>query len=110
MEYKLSDFIEDGELENYKVLKKIKGDLKNPKGEEKIEEYPMFIYKKTLRGYNPDTNGGTITGQMCGKILKIYPLKHGDYVYIDENKYKVSEILPRIRADFKEFTLEKTDE
>lgn len=110
MEFKLSEVVTSAEMAKYKVIKKIKGDLRNPKGEEIEEEYPMFLYKKTLRTYNPDTNGGTITGQLCGKLLKVYTLKHGDYVIVEEEKYKVTEVLPRLRADFKEFVLEKTDE
>ncbi|RHG37466.1 hypothetical protein DW261_03470 [Fusobacterium varium] len=111
MEFKLNEVVTSAEMAKYKVIKKIKGDLRNPKGQEIEEEYPMFLYKKTLRTYNPDIgDGGRISGQLCGKILKIYPLKYGDYILIEDERYKVTEVLPRLRADFKEFVLEKTDE
>lgn len=111
MEFKLNEVVTSAEMAKYKVIKKIKGDLRNPKGEEIEEEYPMVLYKKTLRTYNPDIgDGGRISGQLCGKLLKVYSLRCGDCVIVEEEKYKVTEVLPRLRADFKEFTLEKTDE
>lgn len=111
MEFKLNEVVTSAEMAKYKVIKKIKGDLRNPKGQEIEEEYPMFLYKKTLRTYNPDIgDGGRISGQLCGKLLKVYSLRCRDYVLVEGEKYKITEILPRLRADFKEFVLEKTDE
>lgn len=110
MFFKLKDFA-GTEIKKYKVEKRTEGTLRNPQGEITETEYPMLIYKKTLKIYNPDiADGGRISGQLTGKILKKYPLELGDYIYIESEKYKVSEILPRLYADFKEFSLEKTDE
>lgn len=106
MEFTLDEFAGE-ELKAYEVTRKITGDIDNPKGKDYKFNAAMLICKKTLRGYNPNSqDGGRIIGDLSGKTLKIVGLKLNDVIEIEGYKYKVTEILPRIYADFVEFSLE----
>lgn len=106
MEFTLEEFAGE-ELKTYEVTRKITGDIDNPQGKDYKFNAAMLICKKTLRGYNPNLqDGGRIIGVLSGKTLKVVGLKLDDVIEVEGYKYKVTEILPRIYADFVEFSLE----
>jgi hypothetical protein fuD12_05973 len=106
MEFTLEEFAGE-ELKTYEVTRKIVGNIDNPKPTDYKFNAEMLICKKTLKGYNPNLqDGGRIIGVLSGKTLKVVGLKLDDVIEVEGYKYKVTEILPRIYADFVEFSLE----
>lgn len=105
MNYKLALFA-DRELKPYTVHRLGEYSL----GVEPTEEtfvWKMLIYKKTLKFLVVDSSDGLRTqGQLHGKIWKKYDLRNGDIIEVFGLKYRVTEIIPRIYADFNEFGLE----
>lgn len=109
MEFKLSEFAKN-EIRTYKVKKNKDYDIRNPDGIGEVFYWDMLIYKKNLKVLTSDINSGLKTlNQLAGKILKTYDLKLGDVIEVDNIDYRVTEILPRLYADFNEFTLEMMD-
>ena len=109
MEFKLSEFAKN-EIRSYKVTKHKDYDIRNPNGVKEVFYWDMLIYKKNLKVLTSDINSGLKTlNQLAGKILKTYDLKLGDVIEVDNIDYRVTEILPRLYADFNEFTLEMMD-
>lgn len=106
MEFNLEEFAGE-ELKTYKIIRKIDGDLENPRGSE-IELYgDMLIYKQRQRGYAPNgLDGGRIQGGLSGKALKTLGLQLGDIIIVENLKFRITDIIPRIYADFVEFNLE----
>ena len=84
MEFTLDEFAGE-ELRNYEITRKITGNIDNPKTTDHKFNAAMLICKKTL---------------------KVVGLKLDDVIEVEGYKYKVTEILPRIYADFVEFSLE----
>lgn len=106
MEFTLDEFAGE-ELRNYEITRKITGNIDNPKTTDQKFNAAMLICKKTLRAYNPNLqDGGRIISALSGKTLKVVGLKLDDVIEVEGYKYKVTEILPRIYADFVEFSLE----
>lgn len=106
MEFTLDEFAGE-ELRKYEITRKITGNIDNPKTTDYKFNAAMLICKKTLRGYNSNLqDGGRIIGALSGKTLKVVGLKLDDVIEVEGYKYKVTEILPRIYADFVEFSLE----
>ena len=127
MEFTLEEFAGE-ELKTYEVTRKITGDIDNPQGKDCKFNAAMLICKKTLRGYNPNLqDGGRIIGDLSGKTFNntceidntfvmqkeeegkkeiTSNIKIDDVIEVEGYKYKVTEILPRIYADFVEFSLE----
>lgn len=109
MEFKLLEFAKN-EIRTYKVIKNKDYDIRNPDGVKEVFCWDMLIYKKNLKVLTSDINSGLKTlNQLVGKILKTYDLKLGDVIEVDNIDYRVTEILPRLYADFNEFTLEMMD-
>ena len=106
MKFKLSQFAKS-ELRKYQVTRKSEYDMHNPDGAEEVYHWDMVIYKKTLKVATADPNSAIkVLNQLNGKILKSYGLKLGDIIKVENNNYRVVEILPRLYADFNEFVLE----
>lgn len=106
MKFTLEEFAGE-ELKTYEITRKITGNIDNPKTTDHKFNAAMLICKKTLRGYNPSLqDGGRIIGVLSGKTLKVVGLKLDDVIEVEGYKYRVTEILPRIYADFVEFSLE----
>ena len=106
MEFTLREFAQE-ELKRYKVRRIISGDIDNPKGS--IQEFSclMLVYKARLRGNSPNLqDGGRSVGTSNGKSLKADKLQMGDIITVEGLDYKITDILPRIYADFDEFSLE----
>lgn len=106
MDFKLEEFAGE-ELKKYTVIREVEGDLDNPKGTIKEFSGEMLIYKQRLRGYAPNNqDGGRIQGGLTGKALKTLDLELGDIIIVENLKFKITDIVPRIYADFVEFNLE----
>lgn len=106
MEFKLEEFAGE-ELKIYEAYREIAGDLDNPRGTKKYFSGEILIYKERLRGYTPNTqDGGRVQAGLSGKALKTLGLELGDVVIIENLKYRITDIIPRIYADFVEFSLE----
>ena len=106
MKFKLSQFAKS-ELRKYQVTRKSEYDMNKPDGAEEVYHWDMVIYKKTLKVATADPNSAIkVLNQLNGKILKIYGLKLGDIITVENINYRVVEILPRLYADFNEFVLE----
>lgn len=106
MEFTLREFAQE-ELKRYKVKRRIAGDIDTPEGS--IQEFSctMLIYKARLRGNNPNLqDGGRSIGSLNGKSFKKDKLQMGDIITVEGLEYKITDILPRIYADFDEFSLE----
>lgn len=94
------------EIRGYQVERSTGYSIDNPKGEKEIYIYPMLIYKKTLRVLTPNADGIRESGQLNGKIEKKYNLKLDDTIIVENQKYRVTELSPRLYSDFMEFVLE----
>ena len=105
MEFKLKEMA-GPELREYTVITRDEYDIDNPQGSTQENIYPMLIYKKTLKTLLPGNDGIREVQSLNGKIEKIYPLKNGDTIEIEGQRYTVTEIMPRIYGDFQEFNLE----
>lgn len=106
MEFTLREFAQE-ELKRYKVKRVIPGNIDSPEGF--IQEFScmMLIYKARLRGNNPNLqDGGRSVGTLNGKSFKADKLQMGDIIVVEGLEYKITDILPRIYADFDEFSLE----
>lgn len=105
MNFKLNSFAKN-EIRDYKLIRNTGYSLDNPQGIDEEFIYPMLIYKKSLKVLTPNQDGIRILNQLNGKCLKKYDVRIHDIIIIQELKYRVVEILPRLYADFKEFSLE----
>ncbi|EFS20828.1 hypothetical protein FSBG_00325 [Fusobacterium gonidiaformans 3-1-5R] len=106
MEFTLREFAQE-ELKRYEVKRRIAGKIDSPEGS--IQEFDclMLIYKARLRGNSPNLqDGGRSVGTLNGKSFKKDKLQMGDIVKVEGLDYKITDILPRIYADFDEFSLE----
>ncbi|MDK4517121.1 hypothetical protein MVQ18_10235 [Fusobacterium necrophorum] len=106
MEFTLREFAQE-ELKRYKVKRVIPGNIDTPEGS--IQEFSclMLIYKARLRGNSPNLqDGGRSIGALNGKSFKADKLQMGDIIIVEGLEYKIADILPRIYADFDEFSLE----
>ena|SRR3712207_709486 len=106
MEFTLREFAQE-ELKRYKVKRVIPGNIDTPEGS--IQEFSclMLIYKARLRGNSPNLqDGGRSIGTLTGKSFKADKLQMGDIIVVEGLEYKITDILPRIYADFDEFSLE----
>lgn len=106
MEFTLREFAQE-ELKRYKVKRVILGNIDNPRGTIQEFDYLMLIYKARLRGNSPNLqDGGRSIGTLTGKSFKADKLQMGDIITVEGLEYKITDILPRIYADFDEFSLE----
>ena len=105
MDFKLKEFA-GKELRNYKVIRNSGYSLDSPQGINEQFIFPMLVYKKTLRVLTPNQDGIRILNQLNGKIEKKFDLRMQDTIEVENLKYRVVELLPRLYADFDEFTLE----
>ncbi len=106
MKFKLATFAKR-ELKQYTVRRLGEYDIHNQNQKEEKFIWTMLIYKKTLKVLVADTNDGLHTqGQLNGKIWKKHKLLKGDIIEVFGLDYRVTEIVPRLYADFYEFTLE----
>jgi len=106
MEFTLREFAQE-ELKKYRVKKVIPGNIDSPEGS--IQEFDclMLVYKARLRDNNPNLqDGGRSIGSLNGKSFKKDKLQMGDIITVEGLEYKITDILPRIYADFDEFSLE----
>lgn len=105
MNFKLMSFCKN-EIRKYKLIRNTGYSLDNPQGVDEEFIYPMLIYKKSLKVISPNIDGIRILNQLNGKALKIYDIRLDDIIIVEDIKYRVIEIFPRIYADFNEFVLE----
>lgn len=105
MEFKLVEMAGE-ELNIYDVFRHIKGDLDNPRGTLETFKITALIYKESRRSSVRNEDGGRFKGSLVGKALKDARLKIEDIIIVDDYKYKIVELQPRIYADFVEFRLE----
>ena len=106
MYFKLSQFAKN-EIKKYQVTRYEEYDINDDKAKKSSFFLDMLIYKKSLKVVTSDINSGLlIQNQLNGKVLKKYDLRLGDIIEVENLKYRVTEILPRLYADFFEFTLE----
>lgn len=105
MFFRLKSFAGD-ELKEYRVIRNLEYSLDNPKGSNEEFNYLMLIYKKNLKVLTPNNDGIRILNQLTGKIEKKYDIRMQDIVIVEDLKYRIIELIPRIYADFYEFVLE----
>lgn len=107
MEFKLTEFAGE-ELKHYIVIRqKLFNSLAQERGVKEEQHLVIaLIYKASLKQVQRDPSGGTKTGLLSGKIWKTEDLKEEDIIIVENMKYRVVAILPRLYADFNEFTLE----
>ena len=106
MEFTLREFAQE-ELKTYEVKRRIAGSIDSPEGSIQKFSCTMLIYKARLRGNSPNLqDGGRSVGTLSGKSFKKDKLQMGDIITVEGLDYKITDILPRIYADFDEFSLE----
>ncbi|MDY4011386.1 MAG: hypothetical protein SOY60_06940 [Fusobacterium gastrosuis] len=105
MNFKLKTFA-NKELKKYLVIRNTGYNIDNPQGNNEEFKYLMVIYKKTLKVISPNQDGIRVLNQLNGKIEKKYDLRLQDIIVVENLKYRVIELLPRLYADFNEFVLE----
>lgn len=105
MEFRLKTFAAK-ELAKYKVTRKEGHTLDNPQGTEKVMELQMVIYKGENKSKQVDEAGGRTTGKMKGKAFKKDGLQEDDVVEVEGMKWRVTQLFPRMYADFAEFEME----